>query len=168
MKIRILTIDNAAYELDFVPEEIDDVRYSVLDYSNRQNIDYVFQPLIFLDIFTSPAAILKIGKYALKMPIDWNIIICEPEHGEPEVIPITALNDRGFKAFTFNPLTSFIPEFLEVSITSVYNEVKWYTPKLRQGHFLSVPIEETENPKCCYFIKDTVKVPEVLDTSELW
>ena len=166
--MRILTIDNQSYDLDFIPEEIDDVRYSVLDYSNKQNIDYLFQPLIFLDIFTAPAAVLKIGNHTLKMPIDWNIILCEPEVVEPEVVPITALNDRGFSAFTFNPLTGFVPSFQKVEIVNLYNEVKWYAPKLRQGHFLSVPIQETNNPDCCFFIKDTAKVPELLDASELW
>jgi len=166
--MKILTVDNQVYDLDFVPEEIDDIRYAVLDYSNKSNIDYLFQPLIFLDIFTSPAALLRIGKYQVKLPIDWSIIICEPEAGEPEIIPLTSINDRGFKAFVFNPLTGFIPEFLEVRIENIYNEVKWYTPKLRQANFLAIPIENKDNPRCCYFIKDTNKVPEILDASELW
>ena len=29
--MKILTVDNQSYELDFVPEEIEDIRYSVLD-----------------------------------------------------------------------------------------------------------------------------------------
>ena len=142
--------------------------YSVLDYSNKHNVDYLFQPLIFLDVFTSPAAILQIGKNTIKMPIDWSVIICEPDAGDPEVVPLTALNDRGFKAFVFNPLTGFIPEFLEIKIINIFNEVKWYAPKLRQGHFLTTPLSDQDNPKCAYFIKDTVKVPEVLETSALW
>jgi hypothetical protein len=33
-KIRILTLENLAYELDTLPEEIDDMRFSILDNSD--------------------------------------------------------------------------------------------------------------------------------------
>ena len=49
--MQILTVENQSYELDFVPEEIEDVRYGVLDYSNKNDADYFFVPLVFLEIF---------------------------------------------------------------------------------------------------------------------
>jgi hypothetical protein len=155
-------------EIDYVPEHIDDIRYSVLDYSDKKNADYIFQPLVFLEIFTSPAAVISIGKHVIKVPLDWSIIICESDAGDPEVVPITSINDRGFSAFCFNPLTGFLPNFMEIKILNIYNEVKWYIPKLKQGHFLAVPLENKENPICAFFIKETAKVPDVLDTKDLW
>lgn len=157
-----------AVEIDKLPEKIDDIRYSVLDYSDKKNIDYVFQPLVFLEIFNSPAALLSVGKSIIKMPLDWSMIVCDGDAGDPEVVPITALNSRGFKAFCFNPLTGFLPSFLDVDIVNIYNDVKWYSPKLKHGHFLSIPITDGEKPICAFFIKDTVKVPDVLDRMELW
>ena len=109
--MKILTVENQSYDLDYVPEEIDDIRYCVLDYSNKNEADYFFVPLVFLEIFNAPAAVLKIGNNMVKMPLDWSLIICEPDVGEPEVVPITSLNDRGFHAFTFNPITGFLPKF---------------------------------------------------------
>ena len=44
--MRILTNENQTYDLDFVPEEIEDVRYCVLDYSDKHNADYYFVPLL--------------------------------------------------------------------------------------------------------------------------
>jgi hypothetical protein len=165
---RILTVENQSYDLDFVPEEIEDIRYCVLDYSDKDNADYIFVPLVFLESFNSPAAVLKLGKYTVKVPLDWSVVVCDPSVGDPEVLPITSLNDRGFKAFVFNPITGFVPEFIEVEIVNIYQEVKWYFPKLKYGHILTVPVEEKDNPKCVFFVKETNKIPDVLSTEDLW
>ena len=166
--MKVLTVENKSYDLDFVPEEIDDIRYCVLDYSDKENADYIFVQLVFLESFNSPAAVLKIGKNTITVPLDWSIIVCDPMVGDPEVLPITSINDRGFNAFVFNPLTGFVPSFTEVEIINIYQEMKWYFPKLKYGHILCVPIEETSNPKCVYFVKETSKVPDVLSTEDLW
>ena len=166
--MKILTVENQSYELDFVPEEIEDVRYGVLDYSNKNDADYFFVPLVFLEIFNAPAAVLRIGNHMVKMPLDWSLIICEPDVGEPEVVPITSLNDRGFHAFTFNPITGFLPQFQNVEITNVFQEVKWTFPKLKFGHFLAVPLGDEEGSNCAFFVKETSKVPDILDTYHLW
>ena len=166
--MKILTVENQSYELDFVPEEIEDVRYGVLDYSNKNDADYFFVPLVFLEIFNAPAAVLRIGNHMVKMPLDWSLIICEPDVGEPEVVPITSLNDRGFHAFTFNPITGFLPQFQNVEITNVFQEVKWHLPKLKFGHFLAVPLGDEEGSNCAFFVKETSKVPDILDTYYLW
>lgn len=166
--MRILTVENETYDLDEIPELVDDLRFSVLDYSNTKNVDYYFIPLMFLESFYSPAAVLKVGKYKVNVPLDWSIVICDPEIGEPEVMSLMSLNDRGFTAFVTNPITGFTPDYLDVSITNIYNDVRWYAPKLKFGHFLSVPLEDGENPKCILLIKESNKVPEVLDLNELW
>lgn len=166
--MNILTIDNESYEIDYIPEQIDDIRYSVLDYSNKNDVDYIFQPLVFLEIFNSPAAILSVNNTIIKVPLDWSIIIGEPETNDPEVIPVSMLTTRGFRAFCFNPLTSVLPSFYEVRLINVYNQVKWYSPKLKYGHFLTIPISHKKNPECLYFIKETGKIPDVLDTKNLW
>lgn len=165
---RILTVDNESYDLDFVPEEVEDIRYCVLDYSDKNNADYIFVPLVFLESFNSPAAVLKIGNYTTTVPLDWSLIVCDPSVGDPEVLPITSLNDRGFKAFMFNPITGFLPTFAEVEIVNIYQEVKWYFPKLKFGHILTVPVEEKNNPQCVFFVKETSKIPDVLSTEDLW
>ena len=38
--MKILTVENETYELDDIPDTIDDLRYSILDYSNPGFIDY--------------------------------------------------------------------------------------------------------------------------------
>lgn len=166
--MRLLLNDNTVYELDYVPEEINDLRYCILDYSDKTNPDYYYVPLVFLEIFNAPAAVLQIGQSVFKMPIDWNLIICDSEIGEPELIPITSLNDRGFTAFTINPLSSFMPQYQPVEIVNVYQEVKWYFPKLKQGHILAVPLDDKPGSECAFFVKETNKIPDMMDISDIW
>jgi hypothetical protein len=161
--MRILTLDNAPYDLDHLPEEVDDMRFAILDNSNPQDPDYHYIPLIFLESFNAPALVLRIGDKKIRMPVDWSILIGEPDLGDLEVISLSALNDRGFKAFEFNPLSSFRPSFLDIEIIDVYQEVAWYAPKLKNGQLLCVPLGEGENPECVYFVKDISRNCEIVD-----
>jgi hypothetical protein len=166
--MRILKVENIAYNLDEIPDVVDDLRYGILDYSNPKNVDYYFIPLMFLESFYSPSAVLQIGKYSVSIPLDWSIVICDPEVGEPEVISIMSLNDRGFSVFTINPISGYMPEYLDVSIQNIFTDVKWYAPKMKFGHFLCVPLHQGESPPCILVVKEANKIPEVLDISELW
>ena len=56
--MKILTVENQTYELDDIPDTIEDLRYNILDYSNPGHIDYYFIPLVFLESFYAPAAVL--------------------------------------------------------------------------------------------------------------
>lgn len=167
--MRILTLDNKSFEMNEIPEEVDDLRFCVLDNSDPKNPDYFYIPLIFLESFNSPALVLKIGDHVIKMPVDWQILIGEPDLGDLEVVPLTSINDRGFSVFAFNPLTSFRPEFYPVEIVDIYQDVKWYFPKLKSGQLLAVPLEEnTEKPMCVFFVKDIGRQNEVINYSKVW
>ena len=152
--MKILTLDNTVFELDALPEEIDDMRFAIFDNSDPANPDHFYIPLIFLETFNSPALVLKIGNTTMKMPIDWQVLIGEPDVGDLEMLALTSINDRGFKVFEFNPLTSFAPTYLDIEIVDVYQDVTWYVPKLKNGQMLAVPIDDSPNPRCVYFVKD--------------
>ena len=166
--MRILTLDNAPYDLDHLPEQIEDMRFAILDNSDPANPDYHYIPLIFLESFNAPALVLQIGINRIRMPVDWQILIGEPDVGDLEVLPLTSINDRGFKAFQFNPLTSFRPSFLDIEIVDVYQEVAWYAPKLKNGQMLCVPLGNDVKPDCVYFVKDISRNCEVIDYNKAW
>lgn len=166
--MKILLLDNTSYNLEQLPEEVDDVRFAILDNSTPSAVDYFFIPLIFLESFNAPALVLKIGNKVIKMPMDWQILIGEQDHGDLETIPLTSLNDRDFHAFSFNPLNSYYPRFLSIEIMDIYPEVTWYAPRLRNGQFLAVPIDEGEKPRCVYFVKDISRNCEVVDYSKVY
>jgi hypothetical protein len=167
--LRLLTLDNTSYELNEIPEEVDDVRFCVLDNSDPKEPDYFFIPLIFLESFNSPALVLKIGTTVIKMPIDWQLLIGEPDLGDLEVVPLTSINDRGFSVFAFNPISSFRPEFFPVEVIDIYQDVKWYFPKLKPGQMLAIPLDsDDDKPLCVYFVKDISRQSEVVNYSKVW
>jgi len=166
--MKILTLDNTAYDLDTLPEEVDDMRFAILDNSDPSDPDYHYIPLIFLESFNSPALVLRVGEHKIKMPIDWQILIGEPDLGDLEMLPLTSINDRGFKAFQFNPLTSFRPSFLDIEIVDVYHDVAWYAPKLKNGQMLCIPLNNDNKPDCVYFVKDISRNCEVVDYNKAW
>ena len=107
--MRILTVDNNTFLLSKMPEQItEDISFSVLDNSNPKDPDFFFMPLIFLESFNSPAILLNIGGHQVQMPLDWCMIVGDKDCGmDPEVLPLTSLNERGFDAFIFNPIKTF-------------------------------------------------------------
>lgn len=166
--MRILTLDNTSFDLDHLPEEVDDLRFAILDNSDPQNPDYHYIPLIFLESFNSPALVLQIDEHVIRMPMDWQILIGEPDLGDLELLPLTSINDRGFKVFQFNPLTSFRPSFPRIDIVDVYHEVTWYAPKLKNGQMLAVPLSDDTDPECVYFVKDVSRNCEIVDYNKAW
>jgi hypothetical protein len=167
--MQILTLDNNPFDLNNLPEEVDDnMRFAVLDNSNPQEPDFFFQPLIFLESFNSPAMVLKIGEHEITMPLDWSIAIGDNQSSSDiEILPLTSLNDRGFDAFCFNPLSSFRLEFKKIEIVNFYNDVKWYFPKMRNGQLLAVPLGSEPKALCCYFVKEISRQQEIIQLDKL-
>jgi hypothetical protein len=167
--MRILTLENNCFMLNNLPDELeDDVRFSVLDNSDPKDPDFFFIPLIFLESFNSPAIVMEINGNEIMMPIDWHIAVGDSYSGNDlEVLPLTSINDRGFEAFLFNPLSSFKYDFGDIKITNFYNDVKWYFPKTKNGQLLTIPITEGKNPLCAFFVKDISRQSETIDYSLL-
>ena len=156
--MKILTNENQVYDLDTVPDEIDDIRFCVLDGSDKDAVDFYWLPLIFLESFYAPAICLRIGAHTLQVPMDWSILICDEDFSGMEVLPLASLNNRGFRAVLFNPLQFSTPDSAEITITNIYSDVKWYFPKLKNGHMLAVPLGNGDKPKCVYLVKEANKV----------
>jgi len=167
--MQILTLDNNSFDLNNLPDEIEeDLRFAVLDNSDSLNPDFFFIPLIFLESFNSPAMVLKIDNYEITMPLDWSIAVGDSTSAcDIEILPLTSLNDRGFEAFCFNPLTGFKIEFKKIEIVNFYNDVKWYFPKMRNNQLLAVPLSSDPQPICAYFIKEISRQSELIDLSKI-
>lgn len=167
--MRILTTDNIPYDLNTLPEEVSDtLRFSVLDNSSPSDPDFFFHPLIFLESFNAPAMVLKIGNEELAMPLDWSIAVGDSESScDIEVLPLTSLNNRGFSAFCFNPLSSFRLEFKPIEIVNFYNDVKWYFPRTKPGNLLAVPLSSQPKSLCCFFINEISRQSEIINLSKL-
>ena len=164
----ILTEENKSYNLDCIPDQVEDIRYCVLDCSNAADMDFYWLPLIFLESFNAPAVVLDIGPFQLQMPLDWSILVCDDNYSDMEVMPLTQLNDRGFHTITFNPLEHMVPVSYEVNISNIYADVKWFFPKLKNGNVLTMPLAQGVTPARSLFVKEGNKVPDPLDMAILF
>lgn len=167
--MQILTLENKLFSLNNLPDEVDEnTRFAVLDNSDPKEPDFFFMPLIFLESFNSPAMVLKIGNHEVSMPIDWSIAVGDSSSGcDVEILPLTSLNDRGFEALIFNPLSSFRVEFRKIEIINFYNDVKWYFPKMRNNQLLATPLSHEPKPECAYFVKEISRQSELIDVSKI-
>ena len=111
---------------------------------------------------------IKIGNTNIQMPLDWSVIIGDINSGDLEIMPLVYLNDKDFDVFTYNPINGYMPKFSKFQVINIWPDVKWYFPKLKNGNFLAVPLEDTESPLCAFFIKDAGKVPESIDIRKLF
>ena len=64
--MKILTLQNKTYTLEKIPEYVDEqLRFAVLDNANPEEPDFFYIPLIFLESFNAPAAVLEIGPWKI-------------------------------------------------------------------------------------------------------
>jgi len=167
--MQILTLEDKSFSLNNLPDEVDEnTRFAVLDNSNPSEPDFFFMPLIFLESFNAPAMILRIGNDEVTMPIDWSIAVGDSSSGcDIEILPLTSLNDRGFEALCFNPLSSFRVEFKKIEIVNFYNDMKWYFPKMKNGQLLSTPTSTRDKPDCAYFVKEISRQSEIIQLDKI-
>lgn len=167
--MRILTLNNTAFDLNELPEDIEeDTRFSVLDNSSPSEPDFFFIPLIFLESFNAPAIVLRIGGHEVQMPLDWSMVVGDKECGmDPEVLPLTSINERGFDAMLFNPIKGFKVEYAPIEIVNIYQDVKWFFPKMKNNQLLTVPIRDGVNPPCAYFVKEISRQSEVIQLDKV-
>ena len=155
--------------LNDLPDEVtDDLRFAIFDNTDVENPDYFFVPLMFLESFTCPAVVLKIGEHKITMPYDWCTIVGDPAGPDLEIMQFGSLNGRGFQTFAFNPLTSFRPNFYDIDIIDVYSDVNWFFPKLKPGQLLCTPLTTGHNPECVYFVKEVNKQTEIVKYANCW
>jgi hypothetical protein len=151
-----------------LPDEVEDIRYCVMDVSDKTDPDFFFIPLVFMETFNSPSVQLTIGPYNIEMPTDWNILIGDRELGILEFVPITSLNERNFQTIVSNPLSGFMCEWEPVRIQNIFSDVKWFFPKLKFGHILVIPIEFGDKPRCLYFVREMNRIPDQLNSYDFY
>jgi len=139
--MNILTLDNQPFSLTSMPDELEDeIQFAVLDNSDPKDPDFFFIPLIFLESFSAPAMVLEINGKEIMMPVDWCIAVGDSSSGNDlEILPLTSINDRGFEAFLFNPLSSYKFDFGDIKVTNFYSDVKWYFPKTKKRTVVKCP-----------------------------
>lgn len=164
----LLNENNNPISIDYISNNTDNrYNYCILDYEDPNNSDFYFIPLLYLDTFNTSSACIKINNKILTLPLDWFILIGEPEIGDLEFIRLDHCIDKDFKCLNLNPIKSYRPKYSTLEIIDIYPDIKWYTPKLKNGHILALPIENKENPECIFITKELTKIADVIDLSKI-
>ena len=167
--MKILTTDNINVDLNTLPDTLDEeIMFSILDNSDTTYPDFFFEPLLFLETFNSPAAVLALGSQEIVIPLNWKIVIGDSVTGNDlEVLPITSVYKREFEAFLYNPINGFRPHFEYIELINIYNDIKWYFPKIKNNQILSFPVSDTKEPLCIFITSDISKLSEKINLTEL-
>lgn len=171
--MNILTENNETLDLNLIPDQAD-IYYWVLNNSTPAAPDYFCDQLIMLESFYAPVLKLKFTygyrkdkkEYFLNVPGDYQLLIGEPTHGELEINPIASISGRQFRAFSLNPLSSFMADYMSVDIEDVLPNIKWYIPKMSPGRLLCVPLTSGKKPPCVFIVRDIPKSMETVKFSE--
>lgn len=164
----ILTPDNVAHLItESSMTESEDRYFGSLHYEDGFEIDYYFNTLFFFDEITAPIAVLDVGGHTVELPYNWHILICDKHLGIIEPILISEMNGRTFDSWGFNHISGYTPKFHEVKLVDVLPARTFIAPRLKNCHFLTVPIETGKAPDCIYAIGDSPKIPETLDITKL-
>ena len=166
--MNFLTVENEAYDIANLPDEVDDFRYCTFDVGVDGHMDYYFTPLVFLESWQYPAAVLQIGEYKVQVPLDWSILVCDEDYTTVELVQVSDLNDRGFCTLVYNPYVPSIPSLCEVSVVNVFSEVRWFFPKVANNSLLVVPVDNCTAPPCVLLASDKVKFPTDVGISDLF
>lgn len=165
--MNILLPENRSFNTAKIPEGGSEIYYCVLDYSNIDDVDYHFLPMVFIEDFSKACVELKIGENIVQIPLPWSILISEQELGDVELLPFIEFHGRDFDAFTFNPCTGFMPEFMPIEIINIYQDVRWCVPSMKPEQLLAIPITTGKNPQCAFFAESKNKFPEEIDVRHL-
>ena len=82
-------------------------------------------------------------------------------------MPLTSINERGFEAFVFNPIKGYKLDYTDIEIINIYQDVRWFFPKMKNGQLLSIPLHNEYNPPCAFFVKEISRQSEVVSVGDL-
>jgi hypothetical protein len=56
---------------------------------------------------------------------------------------------------------------MPIEIVNIYQDVRWYFPKMKNGQLLTVPLHDDVNPPCAYFVKEVSRQSEILQLDKV-
>ncbi len=144
--MKIITPENIPIETNTLHDE---AHYGVLDFSDRTDVDFRFEPIDLLDLFGAYRVELIIDeKHSLSVPFNWSILCSDTENLVS--IPIYTFRGRSFEVLVFNPITGSMLSFADCRVGNTYPDTSWSSPQIFQKKYIASPIINEENPPCVY------------------
>ncbi len=143
--------NNPEYIFDLIKKDDEDIFYCVFDFKLPELIDYYFQSLEILELFSTTLFVAKIDNLKVFIPKNFKILIGESFLEKLDLISIEECIDRDFQTFLFNPFLKSKYYFKKIEIISLLPERKIFLPKLSNTQFLLSPLSK-KSPELCLFL----------------
>jgi len=166
----ILSADNRILNTDQINRE---TRYWVLSFEDYQEPDFFHRTLTAIEEYTCPAISLDIGDYTCVVPLHWRILCSDYEN--VQTIPLEEINRNDHIVFAFNPISSFMPDYLTMRVSTrlpaIYPSLNWSCPVMSEKDMIVVPLlannsSAGDKPSCVIF--STNKHDVHLPSSDIW
>lgn len=140
--MNILLPDNEPFNLNQPSNKLIDNKMCVLDYSDKEDIDFFFKKITTFISYRYPTVDLLIGKkYRLTLPLNWRIMVTNDYDYVCRLIPVEELLHFDNQIPVFNPLHIGIPKIMDVEITNINpTHIEHFVPKLPKKNILIMPI----------------------------
>ena len=101
--------------------------------------DFMLAELAVLEETTSPSIELMIAGFRFVLPTTWNLLVCDPESMQLDVVEVASVAGKEFQAFVYGAECS-MAHTLSVQATDYYPNYINVGPQLSKSQMLCHPI----------------------------
>lgn len=113
--------------------------YSVLKCKDKDNTDFFYELMPYIEEFTSCKIEVQIGeRYNIQVPFQWSILCSDGDVLESMAFP--DFFGRQFSAFCMNPIDGGSPLYMNIELGEIVDSVSWTSPVVSDKEFLVVPV----------------------------
>lgn len=102
-------------------------------------LDFTLAPLVVLEEIVGPAVQLMVNGFQFILPANWNILVCDEESMQLDVVEIRLVAGKEFRAMLFGPEHGMV----ETAVISATDYLPTYTlvgPSLNKHQMLCHPV----------------------------
>jgi hypothetical protein len=102
-------------------------------------MDFTLTPLLMLEEVYCPSIQFQINGFEFILPADWNILVCDAETTQLDVVELSEAAGREFTAVVYGP-TCHQPDSAGIIVTNYFIEHKNVGPSLNKHQMLMHPV----------------------------
>lgn len=106
---------------------------------NFQIMDYHLAPLLVFEEIICPTIVVTIKGFTFNLPANWNILVCDEETLQLDVVEISELAGKEFKALVYGMEMSMI-QMEKIIVSDYYPDYRNISPSLNKYQMLCHPI----------------------------
>ena len=104
-----------------------------------QMLDFTLSPLAVLEEIVSPSIQLRIMGFDFILPANWNILVCDQESMQLDVVEVSEIAGRGFRALIYGPDHNMV-ETSPITATDYFPNHVSVGPSLNKHQMLCHPV----------------------------